>query len=108
MCVIGYEEKKLGNFMQSNVINTSNSNRCLNVIKPLNLHFHVKATNYETKSCINTTVCMLQMSNALHTNEFRRTCNTNIFHTRLTLKYFIYTQLIIFTSYKDIRDPNTL
>jgi len=76
--------------MQSNVINMSNSNRCLDVIKPLNLHFHVKATNYETKSCINTTVCTLQLSNALHTNEFRGTCNTNIFHARLTLKYFIY------------------
>jgi len=43
--------------MQSNVINMSNSNKCLDVIKPLNLHFHVKATNYETKSCINTRVC---------------------------------------------------
>lgn len=70
-----YEEKKLGNSMQSNVINMSNNNRCLDVIKPLNLHFHVKATNYETKSCINTTVCTLQLSNALHTNEFRGTCN---------------------------------
>jgi hypothetical protein len=45
--------------MQSNVINMSNRNRCLDDIKPLNPHFHVKATNYETKSCINTTVCML-------------------------------------------------
>jgi len=77
--------------MQSTVINTSYSNRCLDVIKPLNLHFHVKATNYEMKSCINTTVCMLQLSTALHTNEFRGTSNINIFHARLTLKYFIYT-----------------
>lgn len=76
--------------MLSNAINTSSSNRCLEVIKPLNLHFHAKATNYKTKSCINMGACMLQLSNALRTDTFREACNINIFHARLMLEYFIY------------------